>query len=250
LWRARLSSHRDVLPALEQTMVPDELVGARSFRRARDRDRHIFARGVIRTILARYLDVALDKVEFRYGTYGKPELKGGFLRFNQSHSSDLVVCAVSADVDVGVDIERVRPDVDREVARCLPSSARDSLESLPEAVRQPVFFQGWTRMEAYAKAFGVGLPTVFGAADAFLGPVANLGVPPPDHAVREGHCWLRDFLPLMGYAGALATRGTVGRLECWEWQPEALTPGGRRPREYVPLGYGRQIRYTIRHGIP
>jgi 4'-phosphopantetheinyl transferase len=205
LWRAELDLEgMKALPALEQSLSADELEKARWFRSERDRNRYVLAHGALRSILARYLKTTPGEPVFRYGPKGKPELANGVVRFNMSHSHDLVVYAISCAGHVGVDVERVRPGVEKDLAACLPSTARRGLEAFPPAARRRAFFREWTRMEAYSKARGEGLESGLETFDLFL-------------RERPRHWCLHDFSPRRGYVGALATRRGKWSLRYWKW---------------------------------
>src|ERR1700689_5130062 len=111
VWRAELASRGEGLG-----MVP----GARERERAsRMRDVHrrelwIRSRGILRTLLARYLDADPLELRFALGAHGKPALETvrgddrGDIRFNLSHSGTLALYAVSAGREVGIDVEVMR----------------------------------------------------------------------------------------------------------------------------------------------
>jgi len=65
----------------------------RAFYFEQDRKHFIIARGLLRTILASYVDIEPSRLQFCYGSYGKPVLAETFakvkLRFNLSHSQGL-----------------------------------------------------------------------------------------------------------------------------------------------------------------
>src|SRR5208283_6184767 len=67
--------------------------------------------------------------------------------------------AVGVQNALGVDIERVRPDVKTaELSeRFFSSSERAALRSLPETLRVAAFYACWARKEAFLKAIGEGL---------------------------------------------------------------------------------------------
>jgi 4'-phosphopantetheinyl transferase len=213
LWRADLSLEgMNALPALERTLSAEELAKAGRFRSERDRNCYVLAHGALRTILARYLKTTPGEPVFRYGPKGKPELANGasgVVRFNMSHSHDLVLCAISRAGHVGVDVERVRPGVEKDLAACLSPTALRVLEALPPAARRRAFFQGWTRMEAYSKAGGEGLESGLETFEVFLG--------------EQPWRWcLHDFSPRRGYVGALATRRGKCSLGYWKWQADEM----------------------------
>ena len=209
LWRVDLNQEgRNALSGLEGTLSADELAKAGGFRSERDRNRYVLAHGALRTILARYLKTTPGEPVFRYGPKGKPELANRAnrgVRFNLSHSHDLVLCAISRAGHVGVDVERVRPGVEKDVAACLSPAALGVLEALPPAERRRAFYQGWTRMEAYSKARGEGLESGLETFEVFLGE-------------QPRRRCLHDLFPGTGYVGALATRRGNCSLGYWKWQ--------------------------------
>ncbi|MFC7615756.1 acyl-CoA dehydrogenase family protein [Actinokineospora soli] len=91
---------------------PHVLDAAERGRAARDH-RYAVAHGVTRTVLAAYLGCAPADLRWTRGKHGKPEFTGarGRWRWNLSHSAGHALLAVSVTAPVGVDIERVRPDL-------------------------------------------------------------------------------------------------------------------------------------------
>jgi 4'-phosphopantetheinyl transferase len=111
-------------------------------------------------LLARALDADPCALDFVHGPRGKPALRrAGGTRFNVAHSGDLVLWALSQHDEVGVDVERIRPDLDWPplAARFLGPHERAGLSALAPARRDEGFFACWTRKEAYLKATGLGL---------------------------------------------------------------------------------------------
>ena len=90
---------------------------------------------------------------------GKPGLPGSRLRFNLAHSGEVALVAVTRDRDVGVDVERVRPDADRWalVDHALTARERHQLQRIAPTERAHAFLSMWARKEALLKAAGVGL---------------------------------------------------------------------------------------------
>jgi 4'-phosphopantetheinyl transferase len=218
LWQADVDRNLKALEPLEETLGPQELARAGQFRVELDRNRYIVAHGVLRTILARYLEMAPGELVFRYGPQGKPELATGNVRFNMSHSHDLVLCAISRTCDVGVDVERVRPGVEEDVVRCFSPGAVRSLEGLPPSARRRAFYQSWTRMEAYAKGCGEGLKSNLANFDGFLN-LSDPGLLPTfEGAEQVSRWWFHDFRPRRGYVGALAAGQGKCRFKYWKWQ--------------------------------
>src|SRR5437868_3393790 len=118
VWRAHLSALPSAVTDLLGTLAPDERARAERFHFEKDRNHYIVARGVLRAILGRYLNVAPDEIRFAYSHYGKPALAGDLkadpLRFNLSHSHELALYGISHGREIGVDVEYIRPLVANE----------------------------------------------------------------------------------------------------------------------------------------
>src|SRR5581483_8134203 len=88
---------------LAATLSEDEQIRASRFHFERDRNRFIAARGQLREILGRFLEIPPSQIVFSYGERGKPHLadaiNGKFLHFNLSHSEGLGLIAVCRDCE-------------------------------------------------------------------------------------------------------------------------------------------------------
>lgn len=125
-----------------------------------DRSAFLASRAALRLILGRYLGRNPAAVRFACGSPGKPSIiEGGDLSFSLSRSRPQAVVAVTRGRAVGVDVERIRPDVDIEaLARhFLSPTEAEALRAVPEPGRRAAFFARWTRKEAMIKATGAGL---------------------------------------------------------------------------------------------
>lgn len=218
LWRVDLDRHPSAIPAVAQTLAPEERRQAAAFRSERDRHHYILARGALRSILALYLQTKPGGIVFCYGAQGKPELAGGPVRFNVSHSGALALYAISNARDVGVDVERVRPGMERDVAGWFLSlRGIRFLEALPPRARRRAFFQGWTRMEAYSKARGEGIVAGLKNFETFLGGSDSVSLCAPGGPPKATPWWLHDFRPRAGYVAALAAQGGKCGIKYWNW---------------------------------
>ena len=190
--------------AMGALLDEDERARAGRFAFEGDRLRFVAAHAILREVLARYLPAA--ELRFTYGPHGKPALaRGEGLEFNMSHSGDLALYAVTRGRAVGVDVERVRPEVARELtaARFFTPAEVEGILSLPDAAQTRAFFTVWTRKEACLKATGRGLSVPL---DAFaVWPAAG----PPWQVLDL------DVGP--GYAAALAAEGAGWTLRRWTW---------------------------------
>jgi len=223
LWRAFLDHSYD--SELEDLLAADEIKRAGQFHFHKDRIHFITARGLLRIILGRYLDVPPDKLRFCYNAYGKPALAPEFsargLRFNISHSHDLVLYAVTAGREVGVDIEHIKAYAADDPLAGQFFSPRELVElrALPQGTQQQAFFNCWTRKEAYIKAVGKGLSIDLDDFDVSFRPGEPAALLRVSGDAQEAARWaLREITPAAGYVGALAVEGHDWRLQCWQWQ--------------------------------
>jgi 4'-phosphopantetheinyl transferase len=161
VWRVRLGDIDLVVDS--EILSADELERARRFYFEKDRLQFCGCRSRLRRILSTYLGISPKDIRFEYGPTGKPGLAGDQnpfqLRFNVSHSVERALIAIGTTFPVGVDIEKIRRevDVDTLAERFFSESERDSLASLPHEHRLRAFFACWTRKEAFLKATGFGL---------------------------------------------------------------------------------------------
>jgi 4'-phosphopantetheinyl transferase len=193
---------RTDLAVSSNVLSDDERKRASRYQFARDKERFTAARGMLRRILAACLDVPPDQVSFTYSPNGKPTIANSqALQFNLSHSGDFAVCAVSVSRRIGVDIEQIRPLEDMEsVFRIISSGAEQAeFDALPERQRVDAFYRCWTMKEACVKAHGTGLSTAVDSIEV-LTPHET-----PHFIDCNGlRCRVVPFVPLEGYAGALA----------------------------------------------
>ena len=159
LWRVDL----DAAPAPDalRGLSADESERARRFVFARDRSRYLAAHVALRQTLAGPARRHAAQLRFAAGRFGKPLLADTQgLHFNLSHSQGVGMIALSAQAEIGVDVELVRPmnDADALAANYFDAAERDALAAIaPGPAHDLAFFRCWTRKEACLKAAGVGL---------------------------------------------------------------------------------------------
>ncbi len=123
--------------------------------------RRALSHTALRLILAAVTGSDPRAIRFATGYRGKPYLTNlpRAPHFSLSHSGDIALVAVTWDGLVGVDVERIRPDLEiGSFARHLVAPADAArIDALPHEQRERAWFQSWTRLEAVAKASGVGL---------------------------------------------------------------------------------------------
>lgn len=159
LWWAPLDHSASLVKKMEACLAAEEKERAQRLVRWQDRKRWIVSRGLLRHLLSAVTGEEAEKLCFQYGLHGKPVLRGYDCPFNLSHSHDWVVIAVSPSSPVGVDVERVCPDLeaDKLIDLVMSPSEKTEWKKLPAEGRLVAFFRLWTRKEAVVKAAGEGL---------------------------------------------------------------------------------------------
>lgn len=204
LWLARLDEEAPA--SFRNSLSDDERARAGRLRSPRSAERFTVARGILRTLLGRYLACRPESLIFSHGPHGKPELAGGLqagLSFNVSHSGGLAVFAIANGFEVGVDIEEVHPvsDLDATASIFLSPDELAEFEALPADAKLERFFTLWTCKEAVLKALGAG----------FTAPVRDiLGTfcQPDSQGTVQNVTFQNKRLtllnPAQGFSGALA----------------------------------------------
>ena len=177
--------------------------------------------GCLRDILARYLQCKPKELSFSINKYGKPVIDGQKREFNLSHSGNYVLIAVAQERKVGIDVEKIRSNMEIEnmASRFFSPIEASELMALPPEQRDLAFFNCWTRKEAYIKAQGLGLSLPLDSFDVSLSPgePAILRATRPD--AEEASRWTLFSLDVdPRYAATLAVEGQDKNLRFWDWK--------------------------------
>jgi 4'-phosphopantetheinyl transferase len=183
------------------------------------RSRFIAGRGELRTILGGYLNIDPADVQLATGEHGKPHLANSAenLRFNLSHVDNLLIVAVAAGVEVGVDVERsdgLKPVHD--MARLVFSQReQEELRVLPASEQLKAFYRCWVRKEACLKACGRGFSLPGSSFDVPVNP-APMEILVTCH---ESLWHIRDIDVLENYCASLAveSRGASSSPPAITW---------------------------------
>jgi 4'-phosphopantetheinyl transferase len=225
IWCAALGLKPEILQWYAQILSLDEQQRANRFRFERDRHRFIASRGILRSILGRYLRLEASRLEFRYGNTGKPALENFLnpicLEFNLSHTQDLMVCAVTVVHSLGIDLEGMRSIADLQslTQRFFSPREHQAIQSLPAAQQPFAFLQYWTCKEAILKATGSGLGHLSQVELQLVGAEVTI--------VRLGESlytplFLYPFIPTSNHLAALATTQPGCQIRFWRWAFQTL----------------------------
>lgn len=164
VWAFTLEAPEPFVALCRSVLSDDERHRADRFVFERDRIRYTVAHAVLRHLLSRYCDQRPESLSFSNTPSGKPALWTGTDRvsplcFNLTHSEDRALLGVSAGRELGIDLEKVRSNIEAlAISRhYFFGSERAAIENAPPDSRDNVFFRYWVAKEAVLKAQGIGL---------------------------------------------------------------------------------------------
>ena len=188
IWIASIPEFTEHQAALDDLLTPDERAHVDRIREGQATAR--LSRGLLRLVLARYLNLSPDEIEIDRTcpecgrSHGRPRLRNRpettprtgkrdnplepphasaaveAIEFSVSHGGGLLVLAFANSAPVGVDVEPIGEleDVGAELLDfTLTAPERLRLQKVPAAQRTRSFLHHWTAKEAILKALGAGL---------------------------------------------------------------------------------------------
>lgn len=213
VWRIALDANPETTLQQLMDLAAEERARAERIASPSDRHRFIVAHNALRVILSRYLQVPPATIAFGYNRFGKPTIQyppqvgPDSLSFSLSHSHQVALVAVCLGHAIGVDVERVRPELAcaRIAEHFFTTQEAAVLRALPPATQVEAFFDCWTRKEAFLKALGTGLTGRLNSFAVTLTPGQPAALLSVDGSLPEEGRWhLEALSPWPGYKGALA----------------------------------------------
>jgi len=232
VWQARL--RQENATDMEIFLSEAERARAGRIRLHRQRKEYIVTRGLLRSILAKYLNTHPGELDFGYSRFGKPSIRsasGENITFNVAHSDGMALYAITRKREIGIDLERINPSLldDRTVAECLTSTEVRVMTSLPVKEREKFFFECWTRKESYLKARGVGLmvpPNQIETCLRLVRPMATRFTEILEDERQAGWSF-QEPPPIPGFAAALVVEGSSARSTYWRLRDAGDLVSGR-----------------------
>ena len=222
-WCDATELDRAEIESLAQMLPADQRYAAARLGNDDLRGRYIVARTMTLDTLGCCADPPERRLVLARGPHGKPYIAAPsalrHVRFNLADSGPMVVVAISAGREVGIDIERIRPDIDiaGPAKMCFTERELAALAQIPRADRVAAFFSCWTRKEALLKAQGTGLMRPPDEVEVGLGRYDPRTTGRPDTGTEGWFVAALDFGP--DYAGAVAVEGSEFEPSLRLWQP-------------------------------
>ncbi len=223
VWSVSLDSYVQRADELAECLSPEELEQSQRFVSLPLTQNYIVSHAILRDILARYLHCNPGALKIANGEQGKPYLldlpEGVKLEFNMSHTQGVALYAVSLQ-PVGVDIERLNRAMEVEdiAERFFSRREHEALLLLPVSQRQAAFYRCWTRKEAFIKALGQGLIYALDKFEVDFMSMKSNCLLSVESSVEQARVW--SLWPIEcsdEYAAAVALRGELKQLRCWNW---------------------------------
>lgn len=236
-WSACLSENERNASYFTTLLSQDEQERARRFRFFRDQKKYTISRGILRSLLARYLGEAPQRIEILYGLCGKPCLpKEKNLSFNLSHSGDYALYAFTQHYEIGIDLEYRDESLELEdMARSVFSTIEFShWKALNAEEKVNSFFKHWVSREAFLKALGKGWlesPHVLALLETTLRVKNDLEQEQSSYSRETGKIatWPYFFETIPGYASALFVEGPPLTPLHYLWGKDSLQDFSRGP---------------------
>lgn len=205
IWGVRVPDLIDQLDRLKAVLCEEELAKAGRFLRESDRESSLVARSVLRVLFSGYTGIPASEIHFQYLETGKPHVADSDIDFNVSHSGEWVVLAIGRNRNIGVDVEKIRREMDvmSIASRYFTPEEAALIENAED--QHALFFHHWARKEAYIKACG----------SALFRELSTYAVP-NDDGEKEG--WFFQRLDAGSkYAAAVVTDKCIGDMPCFDF---------------------------------
>ncbi len=179
-----------------------------AFRKWQDAHASLFGLLLLKKGLAHY-GAVLNPAAITKTSFGRPYLNEP-IDFNISHAGECVVCVISDDTVVGVDVEEVN-NIDLSAFESYFIREWPQIESSTNPLK--TFYELWTQKEAVIKADGRGLSA----------PLETLTVV-KDQCLFGGHTYFVKSLDLKNerYIAHLASRQSISDLRWAQFHPHEL----------------------------
>lgn len=238
----RLATIDDVLwPQLSAILCAAELERAERFHFERHRRQFVAAHALKRLMLWHIAKLPPRDWVFETAPGGKPRVGSAASPFfNLSHCDGLVACAVSRELDLGVDIEPLSREAPLAIAERMFAPAEQAwLRDQPEAEQSAGFFALWTLKEAFIKATGQGLQQDLRQIVFSLDPLRMQFLGQDRGQGETGYWWHFHQRPVdPDHILALAWNGPDAAVDCrtlsfemlldagWNWSFDATRADG------------------------
>jgi len=221
IWKICLKASDSQLSDYWQILSTEEKDRALQFYFKKETNAFIVSRAMLKTLCANYLYLKPQEIQLSYGEFGKPYLKASNLDFNISHSAGQALMAFTSGSEIGIDIEKLNPDIEIEklVKRFFSINEAKTVLALERSQRVTAFFKCWTRKEAFIKAVGKGLSFPLDQFDVTIHEeVKFLSINGDENLAEE---WsLVSFAPEKNFTAAFSMKNKIKEINFYDFSKE------------------------------
>ncbi|WP_338356160.1 4'-phosphopantetheinyl transferase family protein [Yeosuana marina] len=150
---------RELSPNVEKKYIskltPELQIVNHRYRFWKDRNAHLFGKLLLLEGLKEYdKSGKLNLSHLNYSPNGKPYFESD-INFNISHSGNYVLCAIGKKINVGVDIEEIKPIQFKDFKNIMSQQQWFLIRNAENSTKR--FFDFWVIKESVVKAAGDGL---------------------------------------------------------------------------------------------
>lgn len=219
VWHTSLRLPDEEFQLRLELLSVEEKLRAERFSVERKYIEYVVTRGTLRLILGHVLEQDPAGVTIHYTGHDKPYVDPGVagtpVCFNVSHSHELAVFAVTPGIEVGIDIEHVREDVEFEkmARRFFSTREAEELDTCRKPAIARTFFSCWTRKEAFVKATGKGIAFGLGDFSVSMDPdQQEVELHAGREDIRTDDWHIRNLDVHKDYACAVAVKGRLKKI--------------------------------------
>lgn len=170
------------------------------YRRWQDAQSSLLGRMLLDNGLSK-LNKELDIKNLHYTSYNKPYFEGEKVKFNISHSGDIVVCAISEIDEIGIDIEIIQ---DIEIENFKQQMTNIEWQRVVSSSNiKNAFFEYWTQKEAVMKSHGNGLSI----------PLKSFEIHNGQTKIEEDVFFLKEIQLDKNYKCHIALKNKIGPID-------------------------------------
>ena len=220
IWLCHLKDLSKNIDEFYSLLAKDERERADKLKIEHKRKQYIITRGSLRQRLGSLTNLEPKDFMFEYMEHGKPILANDprytDITFNVSHSNDFSLIAITQKQVIGIDIEKINPDLDHQqlVTRFFSTTEQSEFQALPENIKAQTFCACWTRKEAFIKAVGDGVSYGLENFDVSVDPENQ--TPAIYLHKHSEESWSALNLPIDDdYMACLVSNGGDINVRCW-----------------------------------
>jgi len=194
----------------------DELSHSQEIESKIQRFQYQRGRILLRRLLSFYLECAPENVLFRHNGNGKPSLMGRShrIRFNMTHTNNLLMVAVRRGGLLGIDAEILRDwdDLVEVAGQFFSAKELNVMRSGTANTRHELFYRFWTGKEACVKALGKQTSNLRFKRIDLSGAAKN-----ESYFRVKPRLYVRWFSPVPCSVAAIACDSCLGIVRFFQW---------------------------------